>query len=85
MNARRVEIWASAADGLRALLPAALAALSEELQGPNKLRAASTVLRACGMAEMGAPIGPVTAEAITVADREIASEVARRDFSALGL
>jgi hypothetical protein len=60
------------------LLPQAIAALSEELQGPNRLRAASTVLRACGMSEMGAPVGATSAEEIEAADEEAAVELARR-------
>src|SRR5687768_1818844 len=86
LNARRTEIWSSAADGLRSLLPQAIAALSEELQGPNRLRAAATVLRACGMAEMSAPGGSTSAEAVEAEDRDVAAELARRrDLRELGI
>jgi hypothetical protein len=68
------------------LLPQAIAALSEELQGPNRLRAAATVLRACGMAEMSAPGGSTDPAAIEAEDRDIAAELARRnELSTLGI
>jgi hypothetical protein len=86
LNQRRQEVWSGAGDQLRSMLPAALAAVGEELQGPNKLRAAQVVLRACGMAEMGPPAGSTNAEAIEADDAEVASENARRqDLRQLGI
>jgi hypothetical protein len=85
LNARRQEVWSSAADQLRSMLPAALAALAES-QGPNKLKAASTILRAVGMAEIGAPSGSTNAAEIEVDDQERDAECARRSgFAALGI
>jgi hypothetical protein len=86
LNARRAEVWASAADGLRALLPQVIAAVAEALNGPDKLRAASLVLKSCGMVKMGPPAGSTSAEAIEADDAEVASENAcRRDLHELGI
>jgi hypothetical protein len=50
LNRRRVELWGSAVDQLRALLPRAVAALAEELDGGEaRARVAVDILRLAGL------------------------------------
>ena len=80
LNARRRELWAGAADQLRALLPQAVEALADALQGPDRLRAAGIILKATGLADMGPPVGPVATEEIETEDRERAAVLTRRSL-----
>jgi hypothetical protein len=70
LNRRRYEIWNSSVERLRSLVPAALDALAEELEGPRRLRAAATVLELAGFrarAKAGidvSPTGATTPEAL---------------------
>jgi hypothetical protein len=70
LNWRRYELWTASVERLRGLVPSALDALCEELEGPRKLRAAATILELAGFKAMSKsgvnfkPSGAVTAEGI---------------------
>jgi transposase-like protein len=87
LNQRRQEIWSAAGDALRSMLPAALAALAAELEGPNRLRAVQVILRAAAGGDgLGVPSGSTSAEEIEAADEEAAVElVRRRGFAMAGI
>ena len=80
LNQRRQEIWASAGDALRGLLPAAIEVLAEEMRpgGPDRLKAAMATLRLTIGTGGLMPAGATSAEEIAVNDEEVASETARR-------
>jgi hypothetical protein len=80
LSQRRQEVWSSAGDALRSLLPAAIEALAEEMRpgGPDRLKAAMATLRlALGSGGL-APAGSTSAEEIAVGDAEALAEAARR-------
>lgn len=63
LNERRQELWDSASDKLRALVPTALEVLETELaSGKDKVNAAAHVLKACGLTNLPRPSGPTTVE-----------------------
>ena len=67
LNQRRQELWAGIVEGLRGLLPKAMAVLQEELQGqgPGRLTAAVHVFKMVGLyGQVGAPTGPATVEEV---------------------
>ena len=72
LNQRRQQLWADIVEGLRGLLPQALAVLQEELegQGPGRLTAAVHLLKCTGLyGQVGAPTGPATVEDVEQAQR----------------
>jgi hypothetical protein len=86
LNQRRQELWAGAADALRALVPTAVAVLAEEMQGVERLKAATAVLKAVGMASISPPNGLTDPAEIAMADEERENQIARRPgFAAMGL
>jgi hypothetical protein len=74
LNKRRRAIWGTAADKLRSLLPKALSALEQELEGgDNKLKAALEMVKLAGI-QMG-QIGAIDPEEIVTSvaqQRELA-------------
>lgn len=80
LNLRRYELSQAATERLRSLVPCALDAIAEELEGPRKLRAAATILDLAGFKAMPKsgihlkPSGAVTADAID-ADRRRSAEL----------
>lgn len=76
LNRRRQELWAASIDHLRSLVPAALTALQSELEGPGRLRAATTIIEAAGFrtgpksSPLVQPSGPTTAAAVERAKEE---------------
>ena len=78
LNQRRQELWQEMIASLRALVPEAVAALQAELQGENRLQAATTVLRVAGLYNgVPAPSGATAPEEIA-AQQEWA-EAARQE------
>jgi hypothetical protein len=79
LNRRRHEVWDASLERLRSLVPLALDALAEELQGARRLRAAAAVLGLAGFRARSKsgidvrPTGAVTPEALE-ADRRWAAE-----------
>jgi hypothetical protein len=70
LNRRRQELWQDLVEGLRGLLPQALAVLARELEGETPLPAAIHVLRCCGLyGGIAAPSGPTTVEDAEQAQR----------------
>jgi hypothetical protein len=85
LNQRRQQLWADIVEGLRGLLPQALAVLQEELegQGPGRLTAAVHLLKCTGLyGQVGAPTGPATVEDVEQAQRRQALERARTELTA---
>jgi len=80
LNRRRYELWNASVERLRTLVPAALDALAEELEGPRKLRAAAAILDLAGFRVQNksgihvAPSGSTTPEGIE-ADRKHNAEL----------
>jgi hypothetical protein len=80
LNLRRYELWQASTERLRSLVPCALDAIAEELEGPRRLRAAATILDLAGFKAMTKsgihlkPSGAVTAAAIE-ADRRRNAEL----------
>jgi hypothetical protein len=67
LNRRRAEVWASGIDRLRALIPKALDALADELEkpdSPNRLKAASEILRLAQLPAGALNTGPTDPEEI---------------------
>jgi hypothetical protein len=67
LNRRRAEVWGSGVDRLRALIPKALDVLAEELDkpdSPNRLKAASEILRLAQLPGGSGEVGPTDAESI---------------------
>ena len=65
LNQRRQDLWRDIVEGLRGLLPQALAVLQEELagEGPGRLTAAVHVFKMVGLyGQVGPPGGPTTVE-----------------------
>jgi len=77
LGQRRSEIWESASDRLRSLLPKALDVLERELDG-RRLAAATAVLRAAGLHGLGGPAAARTAKDIELDDQESEAERRRR-------
>lgn len=72
LGLRRGELWNTATDRLRGLLPKALDVLEHELDAAS-LGAATALLRAAGLQGLGAPSDPRTVEDVELADRRVAS------------
>lgn len=69
LNARRAEIWGTAQDSLRALLPRAVERLSDELDGDNGGRLALRLVESMGLTDPHQPsFGPTEARTIVEAD-----------------
>src|SRR5262245_24535399 len=67
LTRRRAEVWSAGIDRLRALIPKALDALADALenkQSPNRLKAASEILRLAHLPAGSLGIGPSDAEEI---------------------
>jgi hypothetical protein len=67
LNQRRSEVWASGLDRIRSLIPKALDVLDGELEkgdSPNRLKAATEILRLAQLPSGGLGIGPADPEAI---------------------
>lgn len=67
LNARRQSLWASYSDRLRILVPGALAVLERALESSDPIdswRIALSILKAAGLADIGAPVGHIDAEEI---------------------
>jgi hypothetical protein len=67
LNQRRAEVWGSGIDRLRSLIPKALDALAEEMKNrdsPNRLKAASEVLRLARLPDDAMKMGPTDPEEI---------------------
>lgn len=62
-NRRRQELWAAAADRLRAMVPAALDVLAAEIEG-GSTNAAVAVLKAAGLQNLPPPSGATDAAII---------------------
>ena len=80
LNQRRQDLWRDIVEGLRGLLPKALAVLQEELegQGPGRLTAAVHLLKCTGLyGQIGAPGGPTTVEDVEQAQHRQALERAQ--------
>jgi hypothetical protein len=61
LNRRRAEVWSAGIDRLRFLIPKALDALADELEkkdGPNRVKAASEILRLAQLPAGSLGIGP---------------------------
>jgi hypothetical protein len=76
VNARRLEVWGSAVERIRALLPRAAARLEMELDGPNGWRVALRLVELSGLAagrdrKYGMGVGPANAGALI--DEEVAA------------
>ena len=66
LNSRRQQLWSDIVEGVRGLLPQALAVLQEELtrEGPGRLQAAVHVFKMVNLyGQVGPPVGPMTLEA----------------------
>ena len=75
LNRRRQELWGDMIDGLRALVPKALAVLARELDGEAPLAAAIHVLKACGLyGGIATPTGPTDPGTIAIAQELEADE-----------
>jgi hypothetical protein len=80
LNQRRQDLWQDIVEGVRGLLPKALAVLQEELegQGPGRLTAAVHVFKMVGLyGQVGAPTGPTTPEELEQDQRRQAVERAQ--------
>ena len=80
LNARRHELWRGIVEGLRGLLPKALAVLQEELEGegPGRMVAAKEVFRMVGLyGTIGPPTGPTSVEDLEQEQRRQALERTR--------
>jgi hypothetical protein len=69
LNQRRNDLWQSSVERLRALIPQAIDALGDELRGPNRHRAAETILKHAGLDASRTPLdlsvcGPTSAQAV---------------------
>jgi hypothetical protein len=70
LNHRRQELWAEITEGLRALLPRAVAVLAQALEEEEALSAAIHLLKATGLyGTLLAPSGPTDPQAIALAMR----------------
>jgi hypothetical protein len=70
LNQRRQELWADITEGLRALLPRAVAVVAQALEGEEPLATAIHVLKCCGLyGTLLAPSGPTDPQAIALAMR----------------
>ena len=70
LNERRQELWDTASDKLRNLLPTALEVLESELaNGKDKVNAAALILKSAGLSSLSRPSGPVTAKEVKL-DRD---------------
>jgi hypothetical protein len=69
LNVRRAEVWAVGVDRLRSLIPKALNTLAEELENrdsPNRLKAASEILKLAQLSAGSLGIGPTDADEIVL-------------------
>jgi hypothetical protein len=82
LNACRQELWTGTTDRLRALLPKALAALTHELEGENRLQAAVHVLKACRLYGAELPLGPTDVGEIVIVEKERVKQRQQREFFA---
>lgn len=67
LNTRRAEVWGAGIDRLRSLIPMALGALADELgnpESPNRVKAASEILRLARLPEDALKTGPTDPEEI---------------------
>jgi hypothetical protein len=67
LNRRRAEVWSAGIDRLRSLIPKALDALADELENrdsPNRLKAASEILRLARLPADALKTGPTDPEEI---------------------
>lgn len=79
LNARRAEVWESARDGLRSLLPRAIGVLGKAMEAGDS-QAALALLKLAGVGDLDlGRTGPVDAEVIAERDRQ---ELARREREA---